>query len=246
MNPLAPAFGEPPPRPRVAIMQPTFLPWLGYFALMDAADIFVFLDNVQLTRRSWQVRNRLKGAQGEVMLSVELQGRPSRPMIADARLAETDFAERISTTVGHLLSRAPHYPVVEGLLKSGFARAQGSLCALNIALIEGIAAAAGITTPCLHASSLELETEARGSRLRAICETLGAATYVSPPGAGDYLAEDAPFGGSTIALRFFEYVHPEYPQFHPPFLPYMAAIDALAHVGGDGLRALISKDHYRL
>lgn len=229
----------PPPPPRVAIMQPTFLPWLGYFALMDAVDTFVYLDDVQLSRQSWQTRNRLKGPQGEVMLSLPVARAPSRPLIHEAQLADRGHLRKMRRTIAMLLGRAPHFDVVDAILDAGFARAEDGLCPLNIALVEGIAAAAGITTPRLCASSLGLGTDERGSRLRAICEHLGAATYVSPPGAEGYLAEDAPFGGTAIALRFFEYAHPEYPQFHPPFLPFMAAIDALAHVGGDGMRALV-------
>jgi hypothetical protein len=230
----------PAPPPRVAIMQPTFLPWLGYFALMDAVDAFVYLDDVQLSRQSWQTRNRLKGPQGEVMLSLPVARTPSRPLIHEAQLADRGHLRKMRRTVAMLLGRAPHFAQVDAILDAGFAKAEEGLCPLNTALIEGIATAVGITTPRLRASAIGLDgADDRGSRLRAICETLGAASYVSPPGAEGYLTEDAPFDGSPIALRFFEYTHPEYPQFHPPFLPFMAAIDALAHVGCDGMRGLI-------
>lgn len=225
--------------PRVAIMQPTFLPWLGYFALMQSVDVFVYLDDVQLSRQSWQTRNRLKGPHGALTLSLPVARKPSRATIAEAALADRGELRKLRKTIAALLGRAPHFALVEAVLDAGLARAGEGLCALNIALIEGIAGAAGIGTRRLRATDLALGPEVRGARLRAICEALGAGEYVSPSGSADYLAEDRPFDDGAIALRFFAFDHPEYPQFHPPFLPHMSALDALAHLGGAGLRTLL-------
>lgn len=232
--------------PRVAIMQPTFLPWLGYFALMQSVDVFVYLDDVQLSRQSWQTRNRLKGPQGEVMLSLPVARQPAQPLISDARLADRGQLQKIRRTIAALLGRAPHFALVEAVLEAGFARADDGLCALNIALIEALSGVAGIRTRRIRSSELGVAGADRGGRLRQICAALGAATYISPPGSADYLAEDRPFDESGIALEFLDYIHPQYPQFHPPFLPYMAALDALAHVGGEGLLRLVSDARTRL
>lgn len=230
----------PPPGPRVAIMQPTFLPWLGYFAMMAAVDRFVYLDTVQLVRRSWQVRNRLKGADGPVLLSLELRGRPSRPLIGAARLADTPFRPRLLASLRHLLGRAPHFAPVQEIVAGALDAAGDSLADLNIAVIEGVAGAAGIATPRLRASALAVpEGAVRADRLLAITRAAGGRCYVSAPGSHAYLKDDNPFAGSEVALRFFDFAHPEYPQFHPPFLPYMSALDALAHVGPEGFAALL-------
>ena len=229
------------PELRVAIMQPTFLPWLGYFALMAAVDCFVYLDTVQLIRRSWQVRNRLKGRDGPILLSLELRANPSRPLIYEARLADTPFRARLMASLRHILGRAPYFTLIEGIVAGAFEAAGDSLAELNIALIEGVAMAAGITTSRLRASSLAVDTNAvRADRLLAIVRAVGGCCYVSAPGSYAYLKAEDPFATSEVALRFFDFVHPEYSQFYPPFLPYMAAIDALAHVGPEGFWALLS------
>jgi len=227
---------------RVAIMQPTFLPWLGYFALMAAVDRFVYLDDVQLSRQSWQTRNRLKGPGGEIMLSLPVARKPAKVAIREARLSDLRALAKIRRTVADSLGRAPHYSVVAKILDRGIAASGDGLCALNIALIEGVAEASGIATPRLRASALGVGGDTgRSGRLLDICRALGAGTYVSPPGAFAYLEADDPFTNSGVALRFLDYRHPEYPQFHPPFLPFMAAIDALAHVGPAGFFALVER-----
>ena len=85
----------------LAVMQPTFLPWVGYFALMDRVDRFVFLDDVQFDKRSWQQRNRIKTANGPLWLTVPVltKGRRDQTIAEvqiqpDARFAETALKRR--------------------------------------------------------------------------------------------------------------------------------------------------------
>ncbi len=225
---------------RAAIMQPTFLPWLGYFALLDAVDTFVFLDDVQLTRRSWQVRNRVAGPDGECLLSLDVAGKPSRPRIDEARLAmDAGRRRKLLARAASVLSRAPHGGLVNAMLREGFDVAGDDLSALNVHLIQAIAIRTGIDTVCLRASTLGLSGAKRSERLLALCRTVGARTYLSPPGSLDYLAADDAFTGSGIELRFAAYEHPVYPRGTLPFVPHLAAIDALAWVGPDEFLSLV-------
>ena len=75
----------------VAVMQPTFLPWMGYFALMHQVQDFVFLDNVQFSKRSWQCRNRIKGDNGPLMISMPIDKSNSRKLISEVQLANIEF-----------------------------------------------------------------------------------------------------------------------------------------------------------
>ena len=79
----------------VAVMQPTFIPWIGYFALLDAVDVCIFLDKVQFTKRSWQMRNFMRGPNGPVLISLNIQGKPSRPLICDTHLANNGFEVKL-------------------------------------------------------------------------------------------------------------------------------------------------------
>ena len=224
---------------RVAIMQPTFLPWLGYFALLDAVDEFVYLDDVQLSRQSWQTRNRIAASGGVLTLSLDVARKPSRPTIAEARLAaDTGRRRKLLRTVAAALAGAPHGPLVESLLEAAFDAAGDSLATLNITLIEAIAACTGIDTARRRASGLDVPPMEKSTRLLAICRRLGADEYLSPIGSADYLAEADPFAGSEVALRLLDYEHPRYRQAGDGFESHLAAIDALAWVGPEAFLPL--------
>ncbi len=223
----------------LAIMQPTFLPWLGYFALMDQADHFIFLDDVQFAKQSWQSRNRIKGPDGPVMLSLGVARKPSKPLIKDVKLADTGFEEKLQKTVHANLSKAPHYPVVARLLEQGFAQAEGSLSKLNRTLITNIATLTGLETRCSLASETAVAGTDKADRLLAFCHSVGASTYLSPVGSLDYLSQHNPFAQSDVTLIFQHFQHPTYPQSFGTFQSHMAAIDALAQVGTAGFLPLL-------
>jgi len=222
----------------VAIMQPTFLPWLGYFALMQYVDHFVFLDDVQFSKQSWQSRNFIKSANGKILLSLQVCGKQSGSLIRDVRLVGDGHSTKILRSIRNALARAPYVDQTTDILQRSFEECNGSLCQLNTNIISKIATLASIATPLHSSSSLGLPSGDRGQRLVNICNAFKATTYVSPVGAFDYLQNDNPFKNSTIKLRFMQYQHPEYSQPYPPFLPFMGSIDALANVGPTAFSSL--------
>lgn len=222
----------------VAIMQPTFLPWVGYFALMQHVDHFVFLDDVQFSKQSWQSRNFIKSANGKVLLSLRLSANESFPLINEVRLAGDGHGPKILRSIRNALARTPYLDEVRDVVENGFEECHGSLCKLNTSIIRKIAELANIRTSLHISSSLNLATSDRGLRLVSICNALGATTYVSPIGAFEYLQDSNPFVGSNVELRFIRYRHPVYKQPYPPFLPYMGSIDALANVGPEAFSSL--------
>jgi hypothetical protein len=225
---------------RIAIMQPTFLPWLGYFALMDVVDRFVFLTDVQFIKRSWQRRNNIKGPNGPVMLSLPVASKPSRPMIHEARLADTPFGPKLLATLDGLLGRAPFWDCARALVADSIDQSQGQVAQLNISFITHFAKEIGITTPCVCSAQTSYEiTDNKSDRLLAICRAYGATQYLSPPGSYDYLAVDNPFANTEVALQFFAYDHPVYDQPYGAFVSHMSALEALAYVGPQHLLGLI-------
>lgn len=223
----------------LAIMQPTFLPWIGYFALMEQADLFVFLDDVQFSKQSWQSRNRLKGPGGEVLLSLPVGRKPSIPLISEARLADTGFEAKLVKTLRATLGRAPHYPLVAGIVEQGLALREQGLSSVNRAIITAIAEATGIDTPLHLASASGVPGGEKSNRLLAFCHALGASDYLSPVGSYAYLAAKNPFAGGDVRLGFQHFTHPVYPQQFGAFQSHLSALDALAHVGPEGFRPLV-------
>jgi hypothetical protein len=121
-----------------AIMQPTYLPYLGYFHLIAEADVFVFLDDVQFARRSWQQRNRILGHDGEVMLSVPVQKTDREAEIREIEIADAEpWRDKHLASVRHAYARRPHFADGMAFLEAEFGRSTTRLCDLNCGIIEG-------------------------------------------------------------------------------------------------------------
>ncbi len=226
---------------RVAICQPTYLPWLGYFDLMDQVDRFVLLDTVQFERQSWQQRNRIKTPTGLQWLTVPVlfRGRLGQK-ICEVEIRDADFAQThlrvLEVNYGRTRFFAKYFPALsEILLGTG----RGALLAdLNLRLMRWFAEVLEIHTPLVPASSLGQEGK-RTELLANICHTLGASDYVSPIGSAEYLlGELAVLSGANVNTVFHNYIHPEYEQRFPPFVPFASAIDLIFNEGNRAMEII--------
>ena len=139
---------------KLAVMQPTFLPWIGYFSLIEYVDMFVFLDNVQCSRQTFQTRNRIKTSQGIVTISVPC--RRQRTMICDTVIDNPTFYKKAVRTIQLSLSKAPYVDQVVNLLQETFSSDYVTLGELNRALIEKLMLLLGINTSCTVASTMNV------------------------------------------------------------------------------------------
>ncbi len=220
----------------LAIMQPAFLPWMGYFALMDRVDEFVILDSVQFERRSWQQRNRVKGPNGVIWLTVPVRSHGRRDQrIDEVVLADAaGFARSAITTLDSFYSRVPHHEDLRPPIVDVIARSPERLVDLTIPLMTTLRDQLGITTPFIRSSDLEVSGH-KTELLVEICRQRGATLYVSPPGSRAYLEGTTAFGDAGIELRYHQYEHPVYPQLWGEFVPYLSAVDVLFNLGPDAL-----------
>jgi hypothetical protein len=218
----------------VAITQPTFLSWAGWFDLADQVDLVIVLDDVAFAKRSWQQRNRLRTPEGLSYVTVPVLSTGRRgQLILDTELAAADFIDTLIRTVSCNYARAAHFPKYfnEFCAVSRQAGAAGKLVSLNCGLIDWMAAQLGVNTPRIRSSELAVEGK-RGARLANLCERVGATRYVSPAGAEEYLLEDrAEFESRGIAVELQVYEHPVYRQCFQPFLPYASVLDLLLNEG---------------
>ena len=219
-----------------AIMQPTYLPWMGYFALMCEADCFILLNDVQFSKGSWQQRNHIRTDKGLEWLSVSVitKGRYSQ-QIDEAELDESSkfVKKHLGTVANHYRSAGSFdavYPMFEEALTAG--EASGLLCELNVTLIHWLRAQLGEDDARVLTSSELGVSGQRSERLINICEAVGADVYVSPPGSVDYLVDDAAlFERAGIDVQMFQYEHPEYRQCYEPFIPYASTLDLVLNEG---------------
>lgn len=226
-----------------SIMQPSFLPWLGYFNLIRKSDIFVFLDNVQFEPRSWQHRNRIYDGKREIWLSVSTT-RPSgrESLISEVLVNYEHFRpEQLQETLRRVYMKHPFYSELESIVSNVFSKNHSLLCNLNVDLIKSVSNSLGLSTIFVMASSLKV----RGRKAELLDSILGqvkADVLLSPVGSKNYLE---PFGGhfpSGVEIRYQEFSPFPYRQrssTNSLFVDSLSFVDALANVGLSGLKELI-------
>ena len=225
----------------VAIMQPTYLPWLGYFDLIDRSDIFVFLDSVQFDKRSWQQRNRIKTPNGELMLTVPVltKGRFNQN-ICDVIIDKSQkFEKKHFSSIRLNYKKSKYYELYIQELEKIFNSKISKLTDLNMRLIEWLSLKLGANTKFYYSSKLD----ARGSKtelLVNICNEINANHYLSPSGSKRYIDKNNLFVKSGIKLSYQNYKHPTYSQLYGDFIPYMSVIDLLFNEGKKSLELIKS------
>lgn len=222
---------------RVAIHQPQYVPWLPYFDKIDAADVFVYLDNVQYQKNGVQNRNRVKTAGGPVWLTVPVHA-SRRLSIERTPVAGDRWVKKHVETLRQAYARAPFRAWVEDLAAL-LERPWDNLSDLDVAVTEWMCARLGLTTPRIRASSLP-PIEGRAQDLViGLCRHLGARSYLSGPGARAYQCEQA-FRRAGVCLEYQVFQPPPWPQCHPSlgFVPSLSALDLLLNVGPRALDVL--------
>jgi hypothetical protein len=228
---------------KVAIMQPTFMPWAGYFDLIDQVDHFIFLDDVAFSRQSWQQRNRIRTHDrlGWVTLPVSFS-HGARTTIRDASIADLRPIQKARLTIAQAYARAAHgareLPWIDAWL--GSLEIGQSLADANLAFITQACAHLGIATPVQCASAFSASPR-RADRLVDLCRAVGGDLYLSPLGAAAYLqSEGAAFADAGIALAFQNYEHPSWRQTGADFLPFASVVDLLLNEGPEAAKIIRS------
>lgn len=222
---------------KVAIMQPTYLPWMGYFGLINAVDVFVILDDVQFVHRSWQRRNRIKMAEKAIWLSVPVQKKFGQN-INEVKISNTtNWASTHITSIIHAYRKTKYFEDYIPYLNEIYEREWVYLAKFNTHIIKLFCDLLKITTLHIHASELNIEGT-KTDRLINILNKIGGDEYVSPPGSRVYI-EDHKFIENDIELLWFEYNHPTYSQMSNVFISHLSIVDLLFNNGPDSLNYII-------
>jgi hypothetical protein len=218
----------------LAIHQPNYLPWIGYFDKMRSADVFVLLDEVQYPRaRSVANRNKIRTPQGELLLTVPVskpKGSEGKAGYREVTFADEGWRAKHLRSIEQAYRRAPHferlYPELERIVNEG-----GSFCGLNVALIRWMAERFGIETPTPLMSELGDDFGRSNEMIVELCRATEARVYLSGTGAGAY-NDPGRLAAEGIELRYQEFRHPVYPQQGEGFIPNLSALDLLLNCGG--------------
>jgi hypothetical protein len=214
----------------LVVLQPGYLPWLGYFDQLRRADVFVVYDDVQFDKHGWRNRNRIKTPGGPLWLTVPVrhhgQGQPkNHEILIDGR----HWQRKHIASLSQYYARAPHasryLPELTDLLNRGWTH----LIDLDMAVAGRMAEWFGLPAPALRSSTLGISGE-QSQRLIDMCRHFGCTRYLSGDAASDYL-DVALFASQGVEVQWQNYQHPVYPQLHGPFVPRLSAIDLLLNCG---------------
>ncbi|MEQ9085607.1 MAG: WbqC family protein [Pontimonas sp.] len=230
---------------RIAILQSNYIPWRGYFDIINLCDIFVFLDDVQYTRRDWRNRNKIRTSSGPRWLTVPVLTKGAyHQMVQDTRISDPSWAASHWRSIELSYRRAPHFKAYEARYRSLYERAAGlsHLSAINRLFIQAIMVDLRISTELLDSAALAVDAT-KSNRILEICRRLGATRYLSGPSAAAYLDLDA-FAAAGIAVEWMRYdTQISYSQVHgPPYTANVSALDMLFNVGEDARDLLVGAD----
>ncbi len=221
----------------VAIHQPQYLPWLGYFDKMNRADVFCYLNDVQYKKSEWQNRNRIKTAQGWQWLTV-----PVRYHFPD-KINEVPINHTTGWQKKHLqalitnYSRAPFFKSYGDIFEDTFSREWEFISELNIHLLERLRKALNMDAKqTVVSSELDLREEPT-DRLIDICKAVGADTYLAGQGGANYMDLER-FAQNGINVITQNFKHPVYPQMFADFESHLSIVDLLFNCGPESMQVI--------
>lgn len=218
------------------IMQPTYLPWIGYFDLIQRANVFVFLNDVQFSKQSWQVKNKINSQGKELVLTVpvkktKLATRIDQIIIDQSKPWKKKHLKSIYYSYVKSEFFKEIYPIIEQL----FSNQTDSLAEFNMEIIKTISHKLFGQKEFIDSRDLEINSKDKLDRIVQICKTVNATEYLSPAGSMGYLEVmnyKERFSEASLDFAAQNYLPVSYQQIsNSDFLPYLSIIDLLFNKG---------------
>lgn len=212
---------------RVAIMQPYFLPYIGYFQLIAAVDVFVLYDNVKYTKKGWINRNRLLLNGAESTFSLPLKKDSDYLHIIDRELSYDFSPQKFLNQVMGAYVKAPQFNTIWPLIKGIVEYEDKNLFRFLHNSIVKISQYLDLKTQIKISSEIPILDDLKNQeKVLALCEALGAGTYLNAIGGIDLYAQDA-FLKKGVELKFIKSLPFQYSQLGNPFVPWLSIIDVI-------------------
>jgi hypothetical protein len=226
---------------KVAIVQSNYIPWKGYFDLINSVDELILYDDAQYTRRDWRNRNTIKSPGGLTWLTIPVQTKGRRfQTIKDTVIVDDNWPRGHWQSIVHTYSKARYFSDYKELFEELYLGHEDRfLSHINYRFIAAICRILGITTLISWSMDYELVGDKTG-RLVSLCQQAGAQTYLSGPSAKSYLDEEV-FRGQGIRVAYIDYSgYPAYRQLYPPFESQVSMIDLILNEGPNSTRYMKS------
>ena len=218
---------------KVAILQSNYIPWKGYFDLINMVDEFVLYDDVQYTKSDWRNRNRIKTRNGAQWITIPVSQESLSQRICDTKVANRRWREKHWKSICQWYPKAPFFKTYKGIFEDLYLGDNESyLSRINYTFITAVNGILGIGTKVSWSVDYDV-VEGRTKRLVNLCKQTGATEYISGPAARNYIEEDL-FDNEGICVSYMDYSgYPEYDQLFPPFEHSVSIIDLIFNKGPD-------------
>jgi hypothetical protein len=216
----------------VAIVQSNYIPWRGYFDLINSVDEFILYDDMQYTRRDWRNRNKIKTPEGSKWLTIPVQVKGKYyQKIRETIISDPEWNRLHWQSIVYYYSKAKYFHTYKELFESLYLDCQDKLLSqINYRFLRAICQILSISTKLSFSMDYQL-VEGKTERLIGLCKQAGATEYLSGPAARAYLDEEL-FRNEGIKLRYIDYSgYPEYHQLFPPFESGISIIDLIFNQG---------------
>ena len=230
---------------KVAILQSNYIPWKGYFDIIDSVDEFIFYDEMQYTKNDWRNRNKIKTQNGLIWLTIpcETKGSISNfQKINETKITDKRWAKKHWNSIQLNYAKAPYFKEYKEFFENLYKDCENEeyLCNVNYKFIYAINDLLGIKTKISFSQDYGL-IEGKTERLVDLVKKAGGTEYLSGPAAKDYIVKDC-FDKENIKLSWMDYSgYREYPQLFPPFEHGVTVLDLIFNTGKDAISYIRKK-----
>ncbi len=221
----------------IAILQSNYIPWKGYFDLINSVDEFIVHDCWQYTRGDWRNRNKIKAPSGPVWLTIPVKSKnhiAGKLLINQVETMDNKWRQSHWKSLLYNYARAPEFKrygeLLEALYLGDDLKEERNLSRINLTFIENLAKMLGITTPIISVETEQKKLD-KNQRLIDICKARGADIYLSGPAAQNYI-DCQKFQEQGIQVLWMDYSdYPEYRQLQTPFEHSVSVVDLILNEG---------------
>jgi len=227
---------------RIGILQPGYLPWLGFFEQMYRSEIFVIYDDVQYDKHGWRNRNRIKTANGIQWLTVPvIVNFKEHPLIHQVKIDNgIDWRKKHLFSIKQNYSKAPFFKQFVNIFEDAYSQEWEYLVEIDIHFILKLVRCLGMgNKEIVKSSSLNVKGN-RLEKLIRLCKIFNANIFYEGSSGRNYI-EETYFAEHGIKVEYQDYKHPVYKQLYGDFIPYLSVIDLLFNCGEESLSILANE-----
>ena len=228
---------------RVAIMQPYFLPYIGYWQLINAVDKFIIYDDIKYTKKGWINRNRFLSNGRDAVFSLPLKKDSNIKTIAEREISTEFNSSKLINKFKGSYAKSPYFDECITLLESIIHYHDKNLFNFIFNSVIVICSYLQISTEILISSNIKIQDSLKGKeRVIALCKQIGATTYINPIGGTDLYFKNE-FYNYGINLTFLKSIPVKYYQFDKQFVPFLSIIDLLMFNSKEKVSEIVRKEY---